>query len=75
MPRTGPGTLGNFMKMILSALKAGLDIDIGARARIFQYTDGTIGARLASSLTSPSERATLAGLRRLLAWIDKETTP
>jgi len=62
------------MKTILATLKAGLDVSIGFH-KIYQMDDGTLSVRLESSLTSPTEKATIAGLRRLLKWMDEELKP
>lgn len=62
------------MKAILMCLQVGLSVQVGKAATLFRYDDGTIGVRMeGSGLVTPSEPATLAGLRRLLTWLDHET--
>jgi hypothetical protein len=58
------------MKTIIKILKAGLDVHIGLH-KISTFSDGTMAVRLAGSgLMSPDEKITVAGLRRLLKWMD-----
>ena len=60
------------MKTILALLKAGQNVFIGGH-EIIAYSDGTLGCRLADSLSyGSSERATMKGLRRILKWMDDE---
>jgi len=62
------------MKTLLSALtsEARTRVTIGA-FDIYAYDDGTLTARQhGSGLMAPSEKPTLAGLSRILKWIDSE---
>jgi hypothetical protein len=63
------------MKTIIKILKTGLDVHIGLH-KISTYSDGTMAVRLAGSgLTSPDEKITIAGLGRLLKWMDANPCP
>ena len=47
----------------ISGLKTG--------ARIFGYDDGTITCRLDNGLLGPNTPGTIAGLKKILNWIDE----
>ena len=58
------------MRAMLLTLKTDGEITVGKVAKLFRYSDGTIGLRMTNSLTAPSQKCTLAGLKRLLDWLD-----
>jgi hypothetical protein len=61
------------MKQMLAALIRDEDVLIGNRAKIARFDDGTIYCRIeGSGIMSPSERPTVAGLSRILRWLDNE---
>lgn len=59
------------MKKLLNQIQSGAGLQAGGWF-IFAYPDGTITARQdGSGLMAPTEHATLAGLKRILAFIDE----
>ena len=61
------------MKKLLCQILAGRDLEVGEWT-IYVWSDGSIGARRQNGLLAPEavagKRPTVAGLQRLLKWID-----
>ena len=67
------GDVNETLQPIFAALVNGQTVTIGEIATLYPYPDGTLTARLSGNgLMGPTERPSVAGVRRLLAWVNAE---